>query len=527
MFGFVKKIFKRNDEKQYGLAITDYDGIAVWPKRDYENFAKETYLKNLISFRCIDMISKSIRSLDWYIYKKTDKGREKIQHELSQLLIRANPRLSWHQLTYDVMAYLLIAGNAYISRIAPNTGPNKGKAKELYVLRPDLVKINVNPNTKEIISYVYKADSISENQVFEVNPITGECDLLHIKFFHPTDAYYGASIVEAAAREIDTNNSAIEWHMNLLQKQARPGLMLIYERMLGEEHYKRIKKDIKENTGAENAGGTLILDAIKDAKPYGWTPTEMDFIEGNRDKARMIAAAFGVPAQLIGIKGDQTFSNFEQARLVFWEDTVIPYAKLIRNEINNWIFGVEQNEFFDFNLDNISALDIKREAVWKRIQDSNFISDNEKREATGYEEINAGKVLWKPAAQVPIEVDSNPSEDTDISVEEEEQRMMTLINEGFTEEEAREMMGLPIEEKPYANEHACRLINPDQFDSFRRQNNAAQSDGKQLDFIYGIKEGKSKLQAIRYPKKQWSASDAKAHCNARDHIAFEAAKDAD
>lgn len=446
MFGFVKKIFSKTvelEKKQYGLAITDYDGVAVWPKRDYENFAKETYLKNLVSFRCIDMIAKSIRSLDWSLYQKTKEGREEvIQHEFLSLLKRANPRLSWNQLTYDVMAYLLIAGNSYISRIAPTTGPNKGKAKELYVLRPDLVKINVNPVTKEIVSYTYKADSISENQVFEVDPVTGKCDLLHIKFFHPTDAYYGASIIEPAAREIDTNNSAIEWHMNLLQKQARPGLMLIYERMLGEEHYKRIKKDIRENTGSENAGGTLILDAIKDAKPYGFTPTEMDFIEGNRDKARMIAAAFGVPAQLLGIKGDQTFSNFEQARLIFWEDTIIPYTKLLKNELNNWLFD-DEDVFIDFDIEKIPALDIKREAAWKRVQDNNFITDNEKRETTGYKEINAGNVLWKPAAQIPIDVETDPNEDQDVPVDEEKQKMITLINEGFSEEEAREMLGLP------------------------------------------------------------------------------------
>lgn len=77
--------------------------------------------------------------------------------------------------------------------------------------------------------------------------------------------------------------------------------------------------------------------------------------------------------------------------------------------------------------------------------------------------------------------------------------------------------------KPFANEHACRLLDPGQFTSFRRQNNAATHDGKRIDFIFGIKEGKSKLQAMRYPKSKWEASAARSHCNSKDG-SFEAAK---
>lgn len=41
--------------------------------------------------------------------------------------------------------------------------------------------------------------------------------------------------------------------------------------------------------------------------------------------------------------------------------------------------------------------------------------------------------------------------------------------------------------------------------------------------IYGIKEGKSEIQAMRYPEKVWSAKDARAHCKDHDG-AFEAAE---
>ncbi len=95
---------------------------------------------------------------------------------------------------------------------------------------------------------------------------------------------------------------------------------------------------------------------------------------------------------------------------------------------------------------------------------------------------------------------------------------------GYVEEKINYLSEEEI--KPFANEHACRLIDPGQFTSFRRQNNAATHDGKRIDFIFGIKEGKSKLQAMRYPKSTWKADNAKSHCSGKDGTFESAKKDA-
>lgn len=77
-------------------------------------------------------------------------------------------------------------------------------------------------------------------------------------------------------------------------------------------------------------------------------------------------------------------------------------------------------------------------------------------------------------------------------------------------------------EKPFPNEHACRLKDPAGFDSFARKNCAAKVDDKCIDFIYGIKDGKSTLQTMRYKKSIWDASAAKEHCKNHNGT-FEAA----
>lgn len=79
--------------------------------------------------------------------------------------------------------------------------------------------------------------------------------------------------------------------------------------------------------------------------------------------------------------------------------------------------------------------------------------------------------------------------------------------------------------KPFPNEHACRLRDPDDFqdDSFRRV--SREHEGKRYDIILGRLQGQTKMteQAYRYPKEVWEAAEARTHC--RDHDgSFEAAK---
>jgi HK97 family phage major capsid protein/HK97 family phage prohead protease len=79
-----------------------------------------------------------------------------------------------------------------------------------------------------------------------------------------------------------------------------------------------------------------------------------------------------------------------------------------------------------------------------------------------------------------------------------------------------------IEERPYPNEHAARLKEPGQYDSIRRVNNEG---GQGVDFIYGIKDGKSEIQAIRFDADQFSPAEARKWLSDHDFkaISFEPA----
>jgi hypothetical protein len=65
---------------------------------------------------------------------------------------------------------------------------------------------------------------------------------------------------------------------------------------------------------------------------------------------------------------------------------------------------------------------------------------------------------------------------------------------------------------PYPNEHACRLANPNDVKvvgSITREH-----EGKPYRILVGKRAGKtgSEAQAYRYPKDEWTAAAARAHC---------------
>jgi hypothetical protein len=77
--------------------------------------------------------------------------------------------------------------------------------------------------------------------------------------------------------------------------------------------------------------------------------------------------------------------------------------------------------------------------------------------------------------------------------------------------------------RPYPNEHAARLNDPDKYVRFRRDNDAG---GSGIDFIYGIlSAGGAELQAIRFDKNRYTVAQAKDWLSKHDHkpIMFEEA----
>jgi HK97 family phage portal protein len=411
-----------------GAIVTGLPGGEVWPDRNYENYAKETYMKNVIAYRCIDVIAKSASSVPWKLLREIDEKKyEAVQeHPINAVLKRPNPRQSLTWLNYSIVSYLCIAGNSYVEKVSPAGGQNQGQVKELYCLRPDRMKIKTNTKG-EISGYTYNANG--QDIQFDVDPLTQRCDIMHLKLFHPTDDFYGMSPADPAAISIDTHNSSSMWNKKLIENEARPGAIFFFENTLTDAQFNRLYKQISESReGMQFAGKSLIIEGGRDVKPYGFSPTEMDWLNSNLELARNICNVYGVPAQMIGIPDTSTYSNYSEARLSFWEDTVLFYLQYLKDEFNHWLFPDNTEDLcLNYLLDDIPALAPKRDNVWERVQKADFLTINEKRESVEYEEIEGGDVLLIPATMLPLG-ESEQTEEETVKEDEEDLKKLQGLN---------------------------------------------------------------------------------------------------
>lgn len=367
-------------------------GRPVWTSRDFSALAREGFQKNPIVYRCVRMISEAAASLTWLAY---EDGRELDTHPLLGLIAKPNPAHSGADLLESVYGYLLIAGNAYLEVVAVD-----GEARELHGLRPDRMKVVPGANGwPEAYEYSVGGQKVR----FAVPDADAGADtgamspVLHLSLFHPLDDHYGFSPLEAAQVPIDTHNTAGAWNKALLDNAARPSGALIYRpaepgAALTGDQYERLKQELEDSfQGSGNAGRPLLLEGGLDWKSMGLTPRDMDFIDAKHAAARDIALTFGVPPMLLGIPGDATYANYQEANRAFWRQTVLPLANRVAKSIENWFaptFGDDLRLAYD--LDQVSALSVERETLWSRLQAADFLTANEKRAAVGYAPLPQG-----------------------------------------------------------------------------------------------------------------------------------------
>lgn len=397
LFGF--NITRSTEAKAsaVGGAMVLSPGQPVWSNRDYAAFAKEAYQQNPVANRCISSIAEAIASVPLGIFRGET---EMTAHPLLSLFANPNPNQSYGEYVEQVVGYLLISGNSYEEGVTA-TG---NTVRELYALRPDRMKV------------IAGADGVPSGYEYAVGgrrirwDIDGDFSpVLHRKFFNPIDDFYGLSPVEPAAFSIDVHNASGAYLKALLDNSARPSGALVSasDMPLGDDQFARLKAQLEEqHQGARNAGRPMLLEGGLDWKPMGFSPTDIGMLDVKNAAARDICLAFGVPPMLIGIPGDNTYSNYQEARLAFWEDTIIPLLSRIVQGWQGWLAD-PMGVVIKPDLDQIPAIVEKRQTLWDMLGKSTVLTINEKREAMGYDALPDGDVLQSPvAAKEPDPIDA-------------------------------------------------------------------------------------------------------------------------
>ena len=257
----------------------------------------------------------------------------------------------------QAIIYYLCGGEApiYGDAIIPTRLP-----KELIILRPDwLTPTLSNQFVGQIAEWRYTA---SDNA--SVSMSISPANLLMFKAFDPLCRYRGLSPLSPAAFAIDQLNEYNKTNFALLQNGMQPSGSLTTEQVIDDAQFNRLKTQFSETyTGSQNNGKPLILEGGLKWQPFGFNLRDAEFLGGKTSSKKDVCEALGVPIQLIGIEGSQTYANYEQARAAFYEDRAIPLLDKFLAALNKWLglrAGLRPDDVLCVDIDAVAALEPRR-----------------------------------------------------------------------------------------------------------------------------------------------------------------------
>ena len=339
------------------------------------------------------------------IQKKALVGVE--DTELHELLNRPNPAQSFNSWIQEVIAFGALTGNRYIYGIAPDTGQNSGKYKELYVLPSQVVEIHSGGLMKPVKEY-----TLEYNGTYRI-PAEFIC---HIKNFNPYydgsgSHLYGMSPLKAGLRSMDANNEALTTGVKYLQNQTARGMLISDEGDITESQAKQLKDKFKSTyQGSQNAGDLIITPKKLSWVNFGLNASDLSLIEQYNASIKDLCNVYNVPVQLLNNTDSTTYNNMKEAKKALYQNAVIPELIRIREELNRWLTPQYGDKLYiDFDFNSIPELQEETEKVVDQMSKSWWLTPNEKRIAMNYgvDEDNVRmNEYYVPANLIPMEPSS-------------------------------------------------------------------------------------------------------------------------
>ncbi len=335
---------------------------------EYHKAIRDGFLSNPIAQRAVRIVAEGV-------------GQSPLACNNDVLKALVQSTSAGQSLIETITAHVVLHGNGFVQIIKDASG----QVIELFALRPDRVKIVAGSDGWPCAFEYHPSDQPITIPLEDEN---GWPNMIHIKAMHPVEDHYGAGALAAAHEAIAIHNAAANWNRTLLENAARPSGALVYDAGDGigltTDQFDRLKSELASAfSGHSNAGRPMLLDGGLKWQSMALSPADMDFATLKSAAARDIALAFGVPPMLLGLPGDNTYSNYREANRALWRLTLLPLADKLLGALHEGLVPWFPEGELRVDMDRVPALSEDRERLWKQVSDAEFLSRAEKREMLG------------------------------------------------------------------------------------------------------------------------------------------------
>lgn len=387
------------------------------PTSDNTRMDANTAMSFTAVFACNRVLSETLASCPVFLYEKDSKGN-RVQvtdaPEYQLLHYRPNPEMTPGQFKETGMSNMNLGGNFIAQKVFNLHG-------DLLELRPILwnrVKIDIDKDTGRLLYFIDgKTEPKTRDEILHIPGLT-------------LDGYIGVTPLTYAALTIDIGLSQDKFERNFYLNRVSTSGIFQYPNELGDEAFKRLKKDIKKNyTGLQNAGVPMILEGGGQFKEVTMKLTDAQFLESKRFRIEDVCRIFRIPLHLVQDLTRSTNNNIEHQSLEFIVYTMLPWFKRWEENLNLQLLSDEskrKNRYFEFKVDALLRGDAQtRASAYAQGRQWGWLSVNDIRRLENMDPIPNGDIYLQP-----LNMSEAGSADTQNENKELSEKIYEMISKG-------------------------------------------------------------------------------------------------
>jgi HK97 family phage portal protein len=267
--------------------------------------AQQAYGRNPVVYACLRLLSQSVPEPPLKSYVEAEDGeRNELprSHPLPSLIRRPNELMSEYEMMELITLHLGIVGRS----VWWKERDRAGRVVALWPLRPDRVGPIYSGSEVPVGERVLQGWSYGVPGTGAYAAIPRR-DCLTFTFANPAGEsggiVEGIGPLQVLAAEVSADNQATEFVGSLVANYAAPTVALKVKASIPDEETARlIKERFRAEFGGARRGTPAVIDGDTDIQMLGFNLRELEFPELRSVAESRVAAAFGVPAILVGLK---------------------------------------------------------------------------------------------------------------------------------------------------------------------------------------------------------------------------------
>jgi len=301
----------------------------------------DPYIYDVTTRKCVDELAKNISQVTIEILNKqgnvvsdTDKVVKLFNH--------INDEDSLTDFIYEIVRSLSRYGKAFIFLNGANKVPEMMDVLDAKDMKAKII-------SGKLYKWVYQGKKLFEPE-----------DILFIRYKHPVDPWDGIAPLSSIIKELVLSSSSLIYNIKYFQNGATgrgawvdPSGAPLTPQQKREADY---AVEREWNSGLNGAHKSPVLTRKLEWIRTSDSAKDMDFINLLEKMSDRVMDAFGVPHVLLK-SSESTFANLEEAKKLFWNNTLKPIMKLIESSINtHFMLKRDIGYTFRFRYEDITEL---------------------------------------------------------------------------------------------------------------------------------------------------------------------------